>query len=42
MLRAGDSAPDLTLKTIDGQAMSLAELWRNGRMTLLIFLRHLG
>ncbi len=42
MLTAGDAAPNLTLTTMAGEAVSLAELWRNGQHTLLIFLRHLG
>ena len=42
MLRIGDVAPDLMLATVDGQAVSLAEMWRGGRTTVLVFLRHLG
>jgi hypothetical protein len=36
--RAGQIAPDFTLTTIDGQAMTLGR----GRPHLLVFLRHLG
>ena len=43
MLQAGDRAPDLTLTTLDGQPISLAETaWRGGHTALLVFLRHLG
>jgi hypothetical protein len=42
MLYPGDKAPDLLLKTIEGQDMALADMWRNGRNTLLVFLRHLA
>jgi peroxiredoxin len=42
MMQIGDPAPDASLKTTDGQIISLAETWRSGRHVLLIFLRHLG
>jgi peroxiredoxin len=43
MLQAGDRAPDLTLTTLDGQPISLAETaWRGRHTALLVFLRHLG
>lgn len=41
-LTTGDPAPEMTLKTITGETFSLAETWRSGCYTLLIFLRHLG
>lgn len=42
MLKIGDPAPDVTLMTITGETVSLAETWRSERHILLIFLRHLG
>lgn len=42
MVTIGDPAPEINLKTITGETVSLAETWRGGRHTLLIFLRHLG
>jgi peroxiredoxin len=42
MVQIGDLAPDVSLKTTNGQIVSLAETWRSGRHALLIFLRHLG
>jgi hypothetical protein len=38
----GQAAPDVLLKTIDGQAIALAETWQGNQHTLLIFLRHLA
>ncbi len=42
MTQPGGLAPDATLMTVEGQAVSLAEAWRNGQNVLLVFLRHLG
>ena len=42
MLKPGDVAPDFTLRTVDGQFVSLSETLRDGRNALLVFLRHLG
>ena len=42
VLQPGDTAPNVNLQTLDGQAFSLADTWRSGRHVLLIFLRHLG
>jgi peroxiredoxin len=36
------TAPDVTLTTIDGQSISLAEMLGKGQKILLVFLRHLG
>ncbi len=41
-LRPGQFAPDVTLKTADGTAVPLSKFWGNGRIALLIFLRHLA
>jgi peroxiredoxin len=41
-LKPGDTAPDITLRTLDGQMYSLRGDQQGGRNTLLIFLRHLG
>jgi hypothetical protein len=38
-LRAGDRAPDFSLKAADSKLVSLAELRRNNRAVLLIFYR---
>lgn len=35
-------APNVTLTTIDGPSISLAEMLGKGQNTLLVFLRHLG
>jgi len=42
MLATGDPAPEVKLKTITGETVSLAEVWQSGCHVLLIFLRHLG
>lgn len=41
-LAVGQPAPNATLTTLDGGAIELASLWREGRHVLLLFLRHLG
>ena len=41
-IKEGQRAPDVTLSTIDGDAIQLSESWNNGRHALLIFLRHLA
>jgi len=41
-VKIGELAPDVILKTVDGEAISLATSWQNGRHSLLIFLRHLA
>lgn len=41
-LQIGHKAPNAMLETVAGEAVPLAETWQNGRLTLLIFLRHLG
>ena len=42
MLKSGDPAPDFSLRTVDGQPMSLSDVLREGHNVLLVFLRHLG
>jgi len=42
VIQVGDPAADLSLMTIDGQRISLADIWRGGNSGLLVFLRHLG
>ena len=41
-IRTGQKAPDAQLQTLDGQPVKLSDYWREGRHTLLIFLRHLA
>ncbi|WP_420643216.1 hypothetical protein [Candidatus Leptofilum sp.] len=41
-LTVGQTAPDATLRNLDGTAVPLSSLWGNGRTALLIFLRHLA
>ena len=41
-VEVGRMAPNATLTTIDGQPISLADMWHGGNNVLLIFLRHLG
>jgi peroxiredoxin len=42
MLNSGEPAPEFSLLTADGQAVSLSDALRAGRNVLLVFLRHLG
>jgi peroxiredoxin len=42
VLNRGDPAPDFSLLTVDGHAVSLSDSLRAGRSVLLVFLRHLG
>ena len=42
MVEEGDVAPNFTLKTADGQTVSLSDFLNSGRHVLLVFLRHLG
>lgn len=41
LLRPGDAAPNLELRTDSGGRIELAELWRE-RPTALFFVRHFG
>lgn len=41
-LQAGDVALDFTLPSVDGKLVSLVSVIREGRIVLLVFLRHLG
>jgi hypothetical protein len=42
MITVDAQAPEVTLQTMTGKAVALAEMWQNGQHLLLIFLRHLG
>ena len=42
MLKPGDKAPDVVLKNLEGQTMTLSAYWQQGKNVLLVFLRHLG
>ncbi len=42
MLTIGHAAPEVYLTTTTGESVSMAETWRRGQHTLLVFLRHLG
>jgi hypothetical protein len=41
-IKVGQIAPTTILEGVDGEKVSLAEYWQDGRHTLLIFLRHLA
>lgn len=41
-LKKGDTAPNIALRTVEGEMLSLHNNLQDGRNTLLIFLRHLG
>jgi peroxiredoxin len=41
-LKTGQPAPNVTLATLDGRSVAMADYWGNGRSCLLIFLRHLA
>lgn len=40
-LKSGDTAPDITLKTMDGNDINLSDLWQKGT-TIITFIRHFG
>ena len=42
MRKIGDTAPDFSLDTLDGQRFTLSETLAGGHPVLLVFLRHLG
>ncbi len=42
LLSVGDPAPDFSLQTVEGGLISLEQLRQSGKITLLVFLRHLG
>lgn len=42
MLEPKSPAPDFVLQTVDGEAVSLTGMLREGGNVLLVFLRHLG
>jgi peroxiredoxin len=39
--KSGDFAPDVTLKTVEGEDIRLSDLWQRGN-TLITFIRHFG
>jgi len=41
-LIVGQKAPNVQLQTLEGEVVTMASLWGNGRSALLIFLRHLA
>ena len=41
-IKVGQVAPTAILESVDGERVSLTELWQDGRQTLLIYLRHLA
>ncbi len=41
-IKLGQIAPSVKLESVDGERVSLADCWPDGRHTLLIFLRHLA
>ncbi len=42
LLKPGDTAPNIALRTVEGETLSLHSNLQEGCSTLLIFLRHLG
>jgi peroxiredoxin len=42
VLQVGDLAPDVRLKDLEDQEISLADYWKSGQNVLLVFLPHLG
>ncbi|MBT3362422.1 MAG: redoxin domain-containing protein [Chloroflexi bacterium] len=42
MLKVSDRAPDFTLPSVDGQAVTLSDGLISGTRVILVFLRHLG
>jgi len=41
-IKVGQVAPSVSLESIEGNKVSLAGFWQDGRSALLIFLRHLA
>lgn len=41
-LKTNSTAPDFTLKNIEGEQITLSEVLKTGNHVLLVFLRHLG
>lgn len=41
-LKVGHKVPNIQVQTLEGNSVTLARLWGNGRSALLIFLRHLA
>jgi peroxiredoxin len=41
-IKVGQVAPTAILESVNGETVSLADAWRDGRQTLLIYLRHLA
>ncbi|HBY92371.1 MAG TPA: hypothetical protein DEP84_00165 [Chloroflexi bacterium] len=42
IVQPGETAPDFTLKSVEGPPIALGEILSGGRNALLVFLRHLG
>ena len=42
MPKQNNTAPDVTLKNLEGHPVSLSTYWQQGNNILLVFLRHLG
>jgi len=40
-LKTGDTAPNITLKTMDGTDVQLSDIWQRGN-TIVTFIRHFG
>jgi peroxiredoxin len=41
-LQIGQTAPEFSLQSVEGEQISLRDLRQSGQHTLLVFLRHLG
>ncbi|MBT3188979.1 MAG: redoxin domain-containing protein [Anaerolineae bacterium] len=41
-LKLGKIAPNFTLRSVEGEEISLSDLTQSNQKVLLIFLRHLG
>ncbi|MEM7132715.1 MAG: hypothetical protein AAF702_40810 [Chloroflexota bacterium] len=41
-LKVGQPAPDVPLKTVDGELIQLSQAWSGGRNGVILFLRHLA
>ena len=41
-LQKGDAAPQVSLHNMDDEKVDLGQFWQDGRIVLLIFLRHLN
>ncbi len=41
-IKVGQVAPAVILESLQGETVSLADMWRDNHLKLLIFLRHLA